>query len=91
MKTKTPEEILYECGVSINHDGNDYMKYGATLNKIKEAMKAYASQLIMTDEEIIKMLKKQYQNGFLTLSDDLLNKMADGAKWYRDQIKKAIE
>ena len=39
---KSKEEILLSYGVSITQDGNDYMKYGCTLTKIKLAMQEYA-------------------------------------------------
>ena len=46
MKTSEPkptkDDVLKRYGVAINVDGNDYMKYGCTLNKIKLAMQEYA-------------------------------------------------
>jgi len=46
----TKEKILYQHGVSINQDGNDYMK---TLNKIK-LDKEYAHEQCQKRDDIIK-------------------------------------
>jgi len=53
FKMRTKEEILIKYGVTITHDGNDYMKYGCTLNKIKLAMQEYASEQCQKRDELL--------------------------------------
>jgi predicted metal-binding transcription factor (methanogenesis marker protein 9) len=55
----TKDDVLKRYGVAINVDGNDYMKYGCTLNKIKLAMQEYADLYHKEKlrEELIKFVK----------------------------------
>ena len=88
---KTPEEVLIENG-SLKKIGNEfYLKYGISVNKIMESMKAYAAQLELTDEEIEKRFPI-YEKSVLCKSatwyyNEHNNDKQEGAKWYRSQLK----
>jgi len=80
MKIKTFEEILKNYKYITDHWADqDYDE-----DNIIEAMKAFASQLIMTDEEI----EKEATLRFLGLAP--MPYFIEGARWYREQIKESI-
>jgi hypothetical protein len=64
---KTKDEVLIAYGVSTIQDGNDYLKYGVTLNKIRLAMQDYSSnqcqkrdELIKAQDELLKLQKESF-------------------------------
>lgn len=61
---KTKEEILEDYGVTTNVDGNEYMKYGCTMNKIREAMEAYASERTGEYKEFMEWLVYKSHGNF---------------------------
>ena len=93
MKPKTPEEILSEkSGWIVENIKKPSAQFDLTItfHTAIEAMKAYADQLELSDEEIRCQI----------LKDDPVNDLDDewdygfrqgkliGAKWYREQLKR---
>ena len=56
---QSAEEILENNGILVNVDGNEYLKYGITLNKIRKAMQEYRQQGMPTEEEIWDWIEKE--------------------------------
>jgi len=88
---KTPEELLREI---INKRLGDpgTVKYEHHIHQeiAVEAIKAYHDQFELSDEEIESNMRKRYRTGFYILSETSINDMVNGAKWYKEQLKKMI-
>ena len=89
MKTiKTPEEIVSIYADLASNIALDDNQYCITVQDAAKAMKAYADQLKLTDEEIETDMRESYRSGLFILSETTIAIMVNGAKWYRDELKR---
>lgn len=87
MKIKTPEEILEKLtGESIDTLRKNYV----SIDVILQAMKAYANQLELSDEEIEKWAEDAYGcSGTQAIqSKREVNIALRGAHWYKSEQKR---